>query len=296
MKQLNFESLYQKMVQDLSGIHREDITPIKKLSSLLTRIKTDLLKLKNHLIENPALTSEEEIIFFKETKPKFFQWQIYYLELYNIENARPILGVREVKKHYENQLKFYTLFLHQNEFNYQYYKLRASELDSQYFIRGSVVTDVLTPEIPEVDPSFSTGIGYLFSKFMAYEKLQKYILDQLSLISEDSSKPPLQKDSIQRLTWTGDKTNLVEVIYGLFYTGQLNHGNATVADIIKWMEEQLDVDLKRAYRNFLDIRNRKRDSHTRYLDKMRASIEQRVDEDNRYEPNRGIKLRDNQEK
>ena len=296
MKQFDLESMYQKMVQDLTEFDREEISPIKKLSASLIRVKTDLLQLRKFLLENSNLTREEEIRFFKDTKPRFCQWQIYCLELYNIENAKPVSGSREIKNCYERQLKFYTMFLHQNEFNYQYYKLKATELDSQYFIRGSIVTDVLTPEIPEVDPSFSTGISYLFSKFMAYEKLQKYILDQLSLMSDASSKQPLQKQSFHPLTWTGDKTNLVEVIYGLFYTGQLNHGNATVADIIKWMEDQLGVDLKRAYRNFLDIRNRKRDSHTRYLDKMRASIEQRVDEDNRYQPNRGVKLRENLEK
>ncbi len=295
MKQLNFESLYQKMVQDLSEINGGDIAKVENLSSSLARIRTDLLKLRNYLLETASLTNEEEIKFFKETKPRFFQWQIYYLEVYAVENGKPLLGTREIEKYYQNHLKFYTLFLHQNEFNYQYYKLKASELDDIYFIRGLVLTDILTPEIPEVDPSFSTSIGYLFSKFMAYEKLQKYLLDQLSLISENAATPPSSKDSFHQLTWTGDKTNLVEVIYGLFYTGQLNHGNATVADIIKWMEEQLNVDLKRAYRNFLDIRNRKRDSHTRYLDKMRASIEQRVEEDNRYQPNRGAKLRDNQE-
>ncbi len=296
MKQFDLESMYQKMVQDLTEFDREEISPIKKLSASLIRVKTDLLQLRKFLLENSNLTREEEIRFFKDTKPRFCQWQIYCLELYNIENAKPVSGSREIKNCYERQLKFYTMFLHQNEFNYQYYKLKATELDSQYFIRGSIVTDVLTPEIPEVDPSFSTGISYLFSKFMAYEKLQKYILDQLSLMSDASSKQPLQKQPFHPLTWTGDKTNLVEVIYGLFYTGQLNHGNATVADIIKWMEDQLGVDLKRAYRNFLDIRNRKRDSHTRYLDKMRASIEQRVDEDNRYQPNRGVKLRENLEK
>jgi hypothetical protein len=77
----------------------------------------------------------------------------------------------------------------------------------------------------------------------------------------------------------GDKVNLVEVIYAIYFTGQLNHGNADLSLIIRFMEKHLQIDLSRAYRDFIDIRNRKVSSPTRFIDQMRESIHKRVDDD-----------------
>jgi hypothetical protein len=72
---------------------------------------------------------------------------------------------------------------------------------------------------------------------------------------------------------------LVEVIYGLYFTGQLNNGNADISLIIRFMERHMQIDLSRAYRDFLDIRSRKKTSPTRYIEQMGDSIQKRIDDD-----------------
>jgi hypothetical protein len=59
----------------------------------------------------------------------------------------------------------------------------------------------------------------------------------------------------------------------------LNNGNADISLIIRFMERHMQIDLSRAYRDFLDIRSRKKTSPTRYIEQMGESIQKRVDDD-----------------
>lgn len=290
------EKLYRKLNDDLETASTNEREPLKRMTSSVSKVRKALQTLKEQVEQDPFPNPAEEINFFKHIKPKFYARQIYEVQLYKIDNSKPCGTFEVLKKYYEVELIFINRFFKQNQFLYEYYRNGMTELDSLYFIRGTEVQMVLFPDIPELQPEFSTSCDYQFSKFIAYELISKELLSRITAYTkEPTCKNEGPTEEKQTLVWTGDKTNLVEVIYGLFYTGQLNNGNANVADIIKRMEESFQIDLSRAYRNFLDIRSRKRDSPTRYLDKMRESIQQRVDEDNTYKPNRGIKLRGNEE-
>ncbi len=285
------EKLYLKFKNELEATYALGQTEIKKLLACIALVRKYLRLLRELVEQHPFSDGQDEINFLKHIKPRFSCWLIYYVERYGMYNSRPLESVKALLRHYTEQLRYLRHFFRQNEFYYQYYKMAAVEMDYLYFVRGTEVPSILVPEVPEVDPSFGTAMDYLFTKFRAYEKLQEYLLEEISRLSRHTESPTVE--SVARgvsLKWTGDKTNLVEVIYGLFYTGQLNNGNASVADIIKWMEQQLQIDLSRSYKNFIDIKNRKRDSPTKFLDKMKAFILQRIDEDNAYRPNRGIGL------
>jgi hypothetical protein len=125
---------------------------------------------------------------------------------------------------------------------------------------------------------------------MAYEQLQEELLKQIRQLDSDPVSNPEPQIKIPALLWTGEQVNLVELIYGIYYTGQLSHGNVEVKDIITLMETVFQIELKTAYHTFGNIRRRKSISPTAYLDRMRDAIKQRVDEDLTYKPNRGIKL------
>lgn len=286
------EKLYQQLTEQIDRIVKVETDNFKLLSEILKSVREALKKLKEYILTHPFKHDEEQIWFFKCVKPKFYSLRLFYLERYDLQTAIPSTSNKLVKQFYQDELTTIMRFFQRNAFIYQYYRRGATELDRIYFLRGVDVHSVLIPDIPELDCEFSTSQDYMFSKIKAYELLQEYIITQLRALDTQILPQAVTapKNEANKLTWTGDKTNLVEVIYGLFYTGQLNNGNATVADIIKWMEANMQIDLSRSYRNFIDIRNRKRDSPTRFLDKMREYILQRIDEDNAYKPNRGAKL------
>jgi hypothetical protein len=273
------EKLYEQLQVEIAGIMNTEKKPIKILSSVLKCVRAALHRLREHLLQNPFKDKEEEIYFFKHIKPKFYCLHIFYLERYNVVTAVPAGDIETLKNFYREELKAVQRFFQQVYFHYQYYRLGATELDELYFVRGVKEQSVLIPELPEPDPEFATSCDYLFSKIKAFELLQDYLLKALKRLEPLMAIPTDTGEILPELKWTGDKVNLVEVIYALYFTGQINNGNADISLLIRFMEKHLQIDLSRAYRDFIDIRNRKISSPTRFIDQMRESIHKRVDDD-----------------
>lgn len=279
------EKLYLQLESEIRQIITKETEPFKILSAVLKCVREALRKLRVYITENPFKDEKEEIDFFKNIKPKFYCLRIYYLEWYNIMTSIPAGDAATLKTFYSDELKAVQRFFRRTAFHHQYYRLGATELDSLYFVRGIEVQSVLIPEVPELDPEFSTSQDYLFSKIKAYELLQEFILKEIDrLDNPDGTGEPELK--LPKLQWTGEQVNLVELIYGIYYTGQLNHGNVEVKDIIDLIEMVFQVKIKAAYHVFGNIRRRKSISPTAFMDKMREAILKRVDDDLAYHPNR----------
>lgn len=272
------EKLYTQLKEEIAKIQATETDPFKTLSAILKCTRVALRELKDYILKNQFKDEAEQIYFFKHIKPKFYCLHIFYLEKYNIETSIPAGDADTLKNFYRDELKAVRRFFQHIYFHYQYYRLGATELDGLYFVRGVKVQSVLIPEVPEPDPEFSTSCDYLFAKIKAYELLQDYLLKALQRLDPSLTSIPPEQEAFE-LKWTGDKVNLVEVIYALYFTGQFNNGNADVAVILRFMEKHFQIDLSRAYRDFTDIRNRKVSSPTRFIDQMRESIHKRVDDD-----------------
>lgn len=277
------EELYSQLENEIRQIIAKETQPFVILSAVLKSVRTALKELKEHILKHPFKDADEEIRFFKHIKPRFYCLRIYYLEWYNIRTSLPAGDAAILKVFYKDELKVVQRFFRQMAFHYQYYKLGATELDSLYFLRGMEVQSVLIPELPDLELEFSTSQDYLFSKIMAYELLQDFLLKETSrLDNPDGTGEPEVK--LPKLQWTGEQVNLVELIYGIYYTGQLNHGNVEVKEIIELIETVFQVNIKAVYHVFGNIRRRKSIAPTAFLDKMREAILKRIDEDLAYRP------------
>ena len=291
---LNLKIMIKEYCDELYGLLQEDLQladdlgqpTVNRLSLNLTIVCKYLNSLRVRVAETGFVSVEEEIDFFKWGKPRFYRWMIYYQECFAIETHLPPEPGEARAEYYREQLRYLDHFLRRHEFQYQYYRLGATELDNVYFVRGVQTELVLLSALPEVDPVFGTLQDYLFAKFMAYELLKNMLLDRLR--EADPRLAPFLDGAavknVPQLRWTGDKINLVEVIYALYFTGQLNNGNADLSVIIQFMERHLQIDLSRAYRDFIDIRNRKVSSPTRFIEQMRDSIHKRIDDELAFKP------------
>jgi len=56
--------------------------------------------------------------------------------------------------------------------------------------------------------------------------------------------------------------------------------NATITEIIEWLEVNLQVKIGLAYRRWFSISKRKRVSQTKYIDQLKEAIEKRLDDEN----------------
>ncbi|WP_183580224.1 RteC domain-containing protein [Mucilaginibacter sp. X5P1] len=257
-------------------------TPIKRLTGGLNTTGESLKKLKDFVKETPFENQLEEIRFFKYEKPRFVAEQIYALEIYTIETGKPLGDELLIRNFYEQELRFIKRYFIQYQFLYQYYQLDACDLDHLFFVRGAKPSDILIPEAPGLDPVFSTSCDYLFAKFMAYERIQDYIMD--CLYGQGKAYQSFTSKKGRSLTWTGDKSNLIELAYAIYDTLQINNGEVDISDIIDWLEQSLQVNLGRYYKRFSEIKMRKNISRTRYLDFMVEMIVKHMEEGDGFQP------------
>ncbi|WP_029279473.1 hypothetical protein [Pedobacter borealis] len=81
--------LLQQLETELEEISFQNLSPIKKSTSALKQIRQSLKKLKSYLDYHPLSLAEQEISFFRCITLDFYQWQIYFSELYRIEENIP---------------------------------------------------------------------------------------------------------------------------------------------------------------------------------------------------------------
>ncbi|MDB4919096.1 MAG: RteC protein [Mucilaginibacter sp.] len=95
---------------------------------------------------------------------------------------------------------------------------------------------------------------------MALERLQTYLIDELKSLENTYHKESreLVKDNPKTLSWTGETINLVEFGYGIWLTGQIKYGNASITEIIQWLEAHFNVKIGKAHRRWQSIMSRKR--------------------------------------
>lgn len=251
--------------------------PAESLSLLSSLIRQALQNMKEHIISNGFENPAEEIIFFKKIKPETCALQVEAVGRYNLALNEPVDTTEMRTAFWEEQLRSYQHFFRLNAFLYHYYKYGATELDTLYFIRSAPAALLTVSEAPVSDPGFSTSMDHLFSKFIGYERLQRYCLEQIAVLkypqfisSANATAPSLK--------WTGDSINLVELAFGLYLTGQFNNGNASLNQIVACLELNFHTKITPIHRRFAEISRRKRLSRTKFLDQMSTQINRKIDD------------------
>ncbi len=280
--------LLHELELGLERLKAQEQDPLDKLSQSLKQVRDALIKLRKLVELHPFKQKENEIHFFKYTKPAFYCHQIYCTEMYTIETGLPFGEVDKQLEFLEGELTYIDRYFKKYAFQYQYYRLDAGDLDSLYFIRGVEVQSILLPNVPEPDRQFSTSCDYLFSKFKAFDMLKSWLLEKQTYLKSNPAAAftDIFSPSADQMRWTGDTINLAELGYGLYCTGQLNNGTAGIGQIFRWLEEKLQVSIGIPAKRFAEIRGRKRLSQTRYLDDMKEGLLKKMERDDGYSPDR----------
>ena len=208
--------------------------------------------LKTYVFES----SVEEIYFFKELKPKLVSRLIFYKNILKLESNLPI-SVKLKKKCFEKALdKAYQQSRKDKDF-YQYYRSRATAKDEEYFVRSSEksLANDCHHQI-NYDIQLCTSDDHKVAIIMADDLLLAYLEDKLEEINNSCNlKHPSLKTN---LNWTGNKIDLIEVIYALHHQKVINGGNTDIKELASHFGKVFNIDLEEnIYRSYVDIKNRK---------------------------------------
>ena len=78
------------------------------------------------------------------------------------------------------------------------------------------------------------------------------------------------------LQWTGNAIDLVELIYGINEMGCINNGEMPLKQLAPLLYKIFGVESKDCYRFYTDIKRRKNESRTYFLDRMQEKLNEKM--------------------
>ena len=128
-------------------------------------------------------------------------------------------------------------------------------------------------------PEEKKEISNYVSKALSFvRKMQKFLAAPQvpPLIPIQTSTDNTNDNTASLLQWTGNAIDLVELIYGINEMGCINNGNTPLKQLAPLLYKIFGVESKDCYRFYIDIKRRKNESRTYFLDRMQEKLNERM--------------------
>lgn len=255
MKILEFTaSLHEKIKSDLLDHTQGDELP--RLGKTILATARHLRELKEFTRTYRFSDATEEIQFFKEAKPVLLSHYYYHKDLFALRQWEAFSAPEKSRSHYQRLLRTMQAYTERHKLFHLYCLSGATYLDEFYFRRRPHHEENI-----HADEQFSTDYDRKLARILANEMLRTNLRQ---LLRNDPDADP----ATAALTWTGSKTDLIELIYALHYAEPFNKGTASIKLLASTFEKIFHVTLGDYYRTFQDIRLRKK-SQAPFLELLR---------------------------
>lgn len=274
------QDILQKIENEIAQVCSDDVVALEQTSYMVNFIKPLFLELRANVSSFKFENEQDEIDFFKKLKPEILSRYLYYNKISNIITKCPIGSKETQREYFISELGNLKYFFDRNLDFYQYYRSKATHLDNCYFLRGYMSFQLCTDSsFLDKDPAFSTGFDYKVAKILCNDMLNIYLNQQLLLLDKKQQSNTIKMElSDFKLKWTGTKSEAIEWGYGLFAAKTLNYGNATIKEVMAFVEAAFDIELGDYYRTYLSLKNRKKD-RTAFFTFIVEQLQKRMDDD-----------------
>ncbi|WP_298765375.1 RteC domain-containing protein [uncultured Polaribacter sp.] len=272
------EKIVKELDYNLDFLEKETEGVLEKAEESIRITKRALEQIRILFLRKKLIPKNEEIGFFKNMKPYVFSKLIYYVKLFSIESKRPRSSNKSQVKYFNNHIDRLQNYFNDNLEFYHYFRRGAIFLDEEYFMRGKADIRLFPDSLSFfTDDKFSTSHDTTVATIMAYDMLIIYLKREIDKLENNNSMETnfnaFKKQS--KLFWTGNKTDLIELIYALHSSGSVNSGTADIKEMASACEQMFNIDLGDYYRTFLEIRSRKM-NQTKFIDKLKNSLENKM--------------------
>ena len=260
----------------LAGVEGLSENKLEQIEFAIGYCKKAMEQMRELVIQQGFPDQKSEIQFFKKLKPEGYSKLLYYLRLFEIQSNLPLFDKESQIQYFKKRMKKCIQFISEHQNEVQYFQCGYTHMDKSYFIRDS--SEIPLPKRSEyylIDDKFNTWHDHIFSEIIANQMLMRYLQSEVvRLQTKEIVTQPILKSKPR---WTGDKVYLVELAYGMYYTGMINDGRTEIKTIVETLEQLFDVDLNHHSRTFHDIKRRKID-RTKFLDIMKSKLENKMDD------------------
>lgn len=236
-----------------------------------------LIDLRKSIIQNGFKSTQQEINFFKQTKPTILGQLIFFSHLHDFELKKQIMGNKDYKRYIRAKLDVFQKLFQENITFISYMQNNSTHFDATYFVRNSNPTP--SPNVNYeyyLDPEFNTSHDHLLAMMHAHKLLVQHLLKAKQNEQENPNDDIL-------LYWTDSKAAFVEIVYALQVSGSINSGKADIKDVCSAMEKAFNYEVVDLYRAYNEFNNRKLD-RTKYLTHLTDRLTHKLDKIDIFNP------------
>ncbi len=272
-----YSQIISELEADLNRIALTSESMLDTAKSAIKRCRIALVELRWIVVNEGFPDPPSEIRFFKEIKPIAYSRLLFYQAIFEIESFQSKYDSDRIKRYMKVKLDEIQIFVEENASSVQYYNCGFTYLDSLYFVRER---DEIPVELRGsqylMDEQFNTWQDYTFSVLRANDLLVEYLTGEISKIdSPDQSNPLLQ---LGHQNWTGNKIDLVELIYALFFSRVINNGKITLKELARLFCRIFNLDIEKdIYRYYSEIQQRKIEQ-TKFLEHLKSVLQYNIDQ------------------
>jgi hypothetical protein len=242
---INYFNEFEREYEVLKNGSEDVLTVSLEIIHYIEKKLKEIFKwLKKYVFE----TYQDEIYFFKELKPRMVSKLLFYKELLNLEASLPP-SKKNKRKHYEELLSRIHQYVLSNKEFYQYYRSRTTVKDEDFFVRRSY-KDIVRDDccLINFDSKLCTSHDFNVATIIANDMFTRHLENKLDEI--DANYTTKYNPTNNKITWTGTKIEITEMIYGLYYKKMLNGGNIDIKEIARGFSIafNIDIDEKTLYR------------------------------------------------
>lgn len=266
--------------EELNNLKQTQVNHKQCYSTIIRHCTTTLQALRKYIIAHQFESVNDEVYFFKEVKCLVMSELIYYEEILEIELKLSITNSKVKKANLVKHQRKLTRFFAKNESLVNYLGLGYTHLDQFFYTRQKVAEQsFLGHRSYNTDPSFYTPHDFIISKITAYKRVEKYIQKHLEALKNPDLLLELYNQDM-KLNWTGSKTALTELIYGLYYSNVINGGKTELKQLATVLSKVFNVDLGDIYKIYSEIKLRQK-SKTKFLEEMVYSLQDEINKSSR---------------
>lgn len=272
-----YSHIITELEADLKRISMTSENMLNTAKSAIKRCRIALVELRWIVLSEGFPDIQSEIRFFKEIKPAAHSRLLFYQTVFEIESFRSKYDPERIRRYMKVKLDEVQLFMEENASSVQYYNCGFTYLDSLYFVRER---DEIPVELRGsqylMDEQFNTWQDHTFSVLRANDLLVEYLNREINQIDNQDQSSLLPQFS--HLSWTGNKIDLVELIYALFFSRVINNGKITIKELTGLFCRIFNMDItKDIYRYFAEIQQRKIDQ-TKFMEHLKSVLQHHIDQ------------------
>ncbi|MDH6306717.1 hypothetical protein M2459_001951 [Parabacteroides sp. PF5-5] len=272
---LQFCSCLKKEIDaEIEKIENSEISSMTKSLEASRLLRDAYNELKSFISSYTFQSEEEEILFFKEIKPRLCFRLIFYRKLYNVEMDRPT-GTEKQREYLNDLLNGINKYNCKRLDFIRYYRSGSSIFDSLYFLRGQADTEQYMETFShEFDPNFSTNCDFKVAKILANDMLSDYLSSEIEALNDNNNMIISSFGfPATKITWKGTKAEFQEQV--LSWDNAATFGDVPFTQLHSYMQNVFNIQVDSNLSRILDDL-KTRNNPTPFMDKLKNALLRRM--------------------